>query len=295
MIPPKGFKNEIFPLRHRFIYQFGLNNDDADTKNSTILTLVKNYKSVDIPDTVVVNPKHSSFVVETGAICSPMSIIDKLKLSMHFTMTEQALLDGVEALKVYYMPIFFSFPEKLDAVDAKSTATVASLIEVVKDATEEDVTPLFTGTNLIKSENASIDKSHPVTSVNFTEVTATLNLTTDLIMESVAWDSDTFFKMARYGTNKGALQACVGRMKSILLTKTRPFAQVFKDKFVPRAVRRIVPYSFFGMLIHTPAADDYDSPYASGANSVGVPQIGVKALVSYDEWNADHNQDMATT
>ncbi len=292
MIPPKGFKAELYPLRHNFFYSFGLSME-TETINSTIATLVKNYDGVQDPQSIKTNPHHPSFETETGAICSPMSIIDKLTLSMKFNITRQAIAgDVMTRVKVEWTPIFASFPEKLDAADEKSTTTVKALLGLTTDATEEDITPAFA---VKLSTDGDTDLAHPVSTANFTEVFGTLNLTTNTTMEGVPFNKDTFLKALRYYTNKGALKACIGRTRHVTIfshgnNSTKSF-QI--KKFVPRAVRRIVPYSFFGILFHCPIETDYGSDYHTTALTASKAQVGVKVHVAYHEWNAEHDQTNA--
>jgi len=292
MIPPRGFKAEMYPLRHRIAYAFGL-GALTDTSNSTIMTFVKNYKQSVKADTITTNPHNPNLDVETGAICNKMSIIDKLSISMHFTLTEDALADGIESLKVMYMPIFTVFGEKLDSVDTVTTTTAAAVLELTKDATAEDITPAF-GTKLFTAAG-NADKNHPVSSVNFTEVFGTLNLTTNVAMEAVPFFNLTLQRALKYYTNKGAIRSMIGRMRWITLTKQRPTVSIYIRKFVPRAVRRILPYSFFGMLVHTPIDSDSEAPYWTGAVTTSKVHVGVKCLVNYHEWNIDNIQEMETT
>ncbi len=291
MIPPKGFKSELYPLRHRFDYGVGLSLVQ-DAVNTTMCTLVKNYGAVVNPNTILVNPHNGGFEVETGAICSPMSIIDKMKLRMNFTLTEDAITDGVKSAVVQYLPIFTSFLEKLDSTDDKTTTTAKAILELTTNSTEEDVTPAFgTKLNLGASTGST---NHPVSTANFTEVFGTLNLTTNIACEGVPWSNEDFFNATRYYTNKGAIRSMVGRMRTVKLTDTFPTKFININKFVPRAVRRIVPYSFFAMLFHCPRGIDNETPYWSGAVTTAKPQIGIKMKVTYDEWNPEHEQDAMT-
>ncbi len=289
MIPPRGFKAELYPLRHRLVYSFGLTNGAA-AKNTAMITLVKNYKSVTDPNLVIVNPHDTDLDYDAGSICAPMSIIDKLSLSMSFNLTEDGLADGVDNLKVQYMPIFTSFPHRLEEVDIDTSLSVASILELTKDATQEDVTPAH-AIKLVSGAAAN-HKAFPVSTVNFTEVFGTMNLTTDTQPEGIPWDSDVFFKASSMFTNKGALGSCHGRMRTLHLTRQRPQSRVFIKTFVPRDVRRIVPYSFFGMLVHVPMDDDIDSPYYTGVMTGTTPCLGFKCIVQYHEWNPQHNQEV---
>ncbi len=229
MIPPKGFRSTLHPLRHTLNYAAGLSIGTAD-KNSTMFTLVKNYKTVTDPATTIVNPKATDFDVETGAICAPMSIIDKLSLTMHFSFTKNsATVDLLQQFKFSWTPIFFSFPEKLDAKDQESNLTVAQILELTKDATQEDVTPMWSNVDL--STVGTSDRLHPASSVNLVEAYTIMNLTTDTKMESVAFDAAKFYDALKYYTNKGALKACMGRTRHESLSFGRRQLTVHINKF----------------------------------------------------------------
>jgi len=292
MIPPAGFKATLYPLRHKFGYSAGL-SFVTETMNSTMFTLVKNYKTAGPAADIIVNPSNALFEVETGAICAPMSIIDKLKLTLRFNLTDHGnATNKIKNCSLSWTPIFFSFPEKLDAADDKTTDTVAAILSLTKDATNEDITPAF-ATKL--PVDGTSDLTHPISTANLTESAAILNLTTDLTMEGVPFNQDRFFNALRYYTNKGALKACIGSTRNVKLSSTGQgsISKTFHiNKFVPRAIRRIVPYTFFAILIHVPLNTQFNQGYYSGTVVASKSDIGVKALITYDEWNIDHKQEM---
>ncbi len=294
MIPPSGFKAELYPLRHKFFYSFGLSGVTAN-QNSTICSIVRGSAdtAMNNPNTIEVNPHNTNFLQETGALCHQMSILEKIRISMSFTLTEDALADGVKSLTVKYMPIFCSFPEKLASTDEETGVTAASVLELLGDATNDDVTPLWVNAPAPVSAGAS-EVSHPMSTVNDTEVFGDLNLTTDTAMETVAWDNATFFNALQFFTNKGAIKSMVGQQRSVYLTDTRPTKRIFINKFVPGAVRRIVSHSYFGMLFHCPLDSEIDQVFHSGALTTSKPHVGIKMQTNYHEWNVDHIQDVET-
>ncbi len=290
MIPPRGFNAELYPLRHKFLHSFGLGGVTA-TQNSTIAAIIRcsSDSAMNDPDVTDTNPHHPQFAQETGVLVSKMSMIERIKIMMSFTLTEDALNDGVRSMSVKYMPMFGSFAEKLASTDDRTSATAASVLELVTDATNEDVIPLYLTNDLPTSAGAST-LIHPVSTVNDTEVFGDLGLTTNLVMEPVAWDNAQFFNAISFFTNKGAIKSMVGKQRTIRLTDTHPHKTVFINKFVPRAVRRCVPFSFFSMLFHLPLDSESDQNFYSGALTTSKPHIGVKMHCQYHEWNADHNQ-----
>jgi len=292
MIPPRGLASQENPLWHNFEYSFGL-NAVTETLNSAWIPLVKNYKGVIDPATTFVNPHSDRMDLETGAICAPMSIIEKLKFTIKFDLLSSAGADQMRALKFWWQPFFASFPEKYDAADDDAGTTVAAIMQLTKDATQEDITPLTT--NKLNVTGSS-EKDHPLSTVNLAEAYDThLNMTTNIEMEDTPFNSSAFYTLIKYGTNKGALKACLGQRRNINLQAGKNEYQGFHlNKFVPKAIRRIVPYTFFGILVHVPIVTDFEQAYTiDTALNAAAPHVGVKARVTYAEWNEEHNNTMA--
>ncbi len=170
MIPPKGFANQLYPLRHRLSYSFGLSAATV-TQNSAFATLIRHTNDLiaNVPKIIVVNPHNTNYVTDLGPAVAKMSIIDKLRLSIRFNLTRNAGVgvDEIDHLKCSWRPVFFSFPEKLDAADDDTGTTVAAILGLTKDATFEDVVPLTTNKLPVQGNS---DLSQPVSSVNIAEV-----------------------------------------------------------------------------------------------------------------------------
>ncbi len=291
MRPPPGFESQKFPLRHKFLNAAGLSIVTTG-KNSCMFPVIRHYKGANNPSTVDVNPHNSNFVRETGAICNNMSIIDRLKIKLDFTFT----LNGYTAkspLKCWWQPIFMSFPEKLDAADDVSGTTVAAILEIVKDATQEDVTPLYN--NLKHDTTGASDRTQPVSTVNLTETFGILNMDTDLTNEGVTWDDSLMQDAMQYYTNKGALKACIGRRRFMVLSEKNPHQSYFVNKRPPKAVRRVMPYSTMLILCHVPLVSEDDQVYLATQPSASVAFVGVTMKTRYHEWHFEHNQDQSGT
>ncbi len=305
MIPPRGFKTEVYPLRHRIINSFAL-SAVGETQNSGFITLVRSSQDAAIiaPDLINVNPHNTFYQKETGSIVQKMSIIDRLSLSLKFNLTSNAYLaqhtsgtstsevftggDRIDHLHFTWRPIFFSFREKLDAADDDTGTTVASILGLTADDTNKDVVPLTT-TKL--STIGSSDLSTAVSTVNDTEVFGDLNMTTNLTAEDHPWDEDLFQEALMRFTNKGALKACVGRTRHVHLSHARPYKNFYIKKFVPRAVRRVMDFTFMGIQINVPISSDITADYHATTLGAGA-HLGVKSICQYHEWNSSHNQDM---
>ncbi len=292
MRPPPGFESQKFPLRHKMYYAAGLNPVTAK-KNTAAFLVMRNYKGANAPSTVDVNPHNSNYVTETGTICNPMSIIDSLKIKLNFNYYSPATGVKDEPIKLWWQPIFGSFPEKLDAADDVSGTTVATILQLVKDATQEDVTPLYGNTK--HDVAGSSDRSQPASTVNLTEVFGDLNMDTDLTSEGIDWDDALVQEAMQSYTNKGALKACLGRRRYMTLGPNKRHMSYYIDKKPPSPIRRVMPYSFMVILVHMPLVTENDQLYYGVAPTATIAHVGATCKIRYHEWHFDHNQDQAGT
>jgi len=306
MIPPRGFETEKFPLRHRVIYSCALSLGTG-LGNTVLMPIVMASKDTDVlPSTIQVNPHNSAFEEDGGPLCAQMSIIDRMRISIKFTMThncgpahhssgastgsELFTGDDIPAFKFLWRPFFNSFPEKLLAKDDDTTTTVEAILGLTSDTTNEDVVPITT--NNLPAEGSS-ELPFPVSTVNAVQVFGDYNMTTDLIMEDHVFDESLLQTALRRYTNKGALRSCIGRTRHVTLHRGRPTQNFYIDKFLPSQVRRIVPYSFFGIQVHLPIDTDIDQLYQS-ADPSAKSHLGITMIANYHEWNIEHDQDRGT-
>ncbi len=285
--PPRGLKAEENPLKHRFDYSFAL-NASADTLNSCWVTLVRSDKLSTTANakSILVNPHNTDVDVETGPLCHEMSILQRMKIIINMSHTPT---DLNFPFKLSITPFFCSFGEKYDAKDDDTALTVASIMQLTKDDTNEDIVPLTTN-NLTVVGNSK--KDHPLSTVNLAEVATThYNMTGDAIMEDTPFANEAFQRLITMGTNKGALKSCLGRTRHYMFDKTHFTHSLFLDKFLPRPIRRIVPFTFFGLLFHMPIETDPEAFYQAVAVSTTLGHIGIKVMIRYDEWNELHDND----
>ncbi len=312
MRPPKGFEDEKFPLRHRVLYSYGLSVAAADNNNTAMMPIVMHSTDiVNLPSTIKVNPHNSAMVEDAGPLCHSMSIIDRMRISLKFNMTgycgpthetsgtygangqTAAVFDGLDipAFKFLWRPIFNVYPEKLDAADDQTGTTVAAILGLTKDATNEDIVPITT--NKLNTTQPG-ELAHPISTAYDTQVFGDFNMTTNLNMEDHVFDEDLLQTALRRYTNKGALRSCLGRTRHVTLTRNRPTASFYIDKFVPRAIRRIQPYGFFAIQVHLPTESEIDQFPIHKAANAGFDVLGVKMIANYHEWNFEHSQDRGT-
>ncbi len=311
MRPPKGFEAEKYPLRHRLIHNFGLSLG-SENKNTALIPIVMSSK--DTPNalsTVIVNPHNTAYVEDAGPLCRDMSIIDRMSITLRFSMTTHCTPahlssgtagpnfddgvytgDDVNAIRFLWRPIFNVYPEKLDAADDDTANTVAAILGLTKDATQEDIVPLTTTKlNAVGPGNLSL----PISTVHDTQVFGDYNMTTNMGMEDHVFDESLLQSALRRFTNKGALRSCLGRTRHVTLTRDRnPFKIFHINKFVPRAIRRIQPFGFFAIQVHLLLDSDHDQFSFATDKSSSVNHLGISMTTHYHEWNFEFIQDRGT-
>ncbi len=241
------------------------------------------------------NPKNTSQDVETGPTCTPMSIIRNCKISI--SMSTSVANDKQAPIKFSITPFWGSFPEKYKIADDDTSVTVAQAMELVSDetATTEDVTPIF-DTGLKLPVLVLSDKSHPLGTVNDAEAIADWGLSVDATMEGVDFDMEQLQSLFQHGSKniRSTLKSCLGKTRHFTLDSVAGKAtrNLYFRNFSPKAVRRINPHTFFGLLFHMPLETDIDSFYSDTALAQNVSHVGFRVKVRYDEWNSNHLNDM---
>ncbi len=299
MRPPKGFEDEKFPLLHRLINATGLGLDSAGDKNTVLFPLIMHSNEMDVnASAIIVNPHNTAYVSEVGPLCRKMSIIDRLTISLKFSMTKSCQIkhetaagtflgDDIAAIKFLWRPIFNIFPEKLDAADDDTGTTVAAILGLTKDATFEDVVPVTTNKlPVVGPSNTNL----AVSNINAVQVFDDFNMTTNVAMEDHVFDEDLLQTALRRYTNKGALRSCLGRTRHVTLTRKNPVKNFYLDKPVPSAIRRIQPYSFFGIQVHMPEEGAIDQIFATASVVDANEHMSVQCIANYHEWNFEHEQ-----
>ncbi len=305
MRPPKGFENEKYPLRHRLIYgaTLGLVAETLNTVQMPIVMSSLDMATNPQPETVIVNPRNADYVEDAGALVRQMSIIDRMRISLKFNMTHNCDSrmetsasnyegDNIPALHFLWRPIFNVYPEKLDAADEDTGTTVAAILGLTKDATNEDIVPITT-TKLPATGPSNM--AMPLSTVNDIQVFGDFNMSTNTAMEDHVFDEDLLQSALRRYTNKGALRACMGRTRHVTLTKARPFKNFYLDKPVPRQIRRVQPYGYFAIQVHMPFMNDVEQSFLTRDATAGVGHLGIKMIVNYHEWNFGHDQSILET
>ncbi len=91
-----------------------------------------------------------------------------------------------------------------------------------------------------------------------------------------------YYDGLQYLSNGPKLLKCQGGLKWMTLTKNRPVANI-KIRLRPKT-KRMVPYSFFGLLVHVPRGGQQHQ-LVSAADTTNITHVYAKLTCRYNEWN----------
>ncbi len=289
--PPKNYTQQQYPLPHNFSYDFGLGCED-ETKNSMLMTLIRQTESAQGVDEIEVNPRNAAFLEETGPSIAQGSIVPKINFSFQAFIPKTAGYGTDTSVKIpklilNYMPIYTSFLDSLTAEDSLSTDNIEEILELQHTTATKDVEPLHTGTDLFSSATSG-NGSHPLNTVHMSETFASYSLTTDAKLESVAFSKENLYNALHYYTNKGMLSKVIGPMKSAYVSFDRPFGY-HSNNFTNPSVKRGNDYTFCGMLFHLEQAGSTQQPLLA-SEVTNIEHLHISAKIRFDEWNPNFVQ-----
>ncbi len=236
--PPRGYDTRDFPLPHEFNYHYSLSL--TSTKNGTYMPYIHMYGTAALlPETIEVNPDNSNFAVETGSVTQPRSKIARANIITTFSLTEGFLItDALSHLTVLHQNIFGCFEDAWSPKDRKTGSSIATILGVIDEPTNEDVIPLYNNIKCV------LEEDYPLSTINQAEVVGNAGLNTDAKMECATIDLDTYFDAVQYYSISNKMKTVAGRVKKVTLTKNHPTHSIFESRFIPRSCQNGQPYTF---------------------------------------------------
>lgn len=281
--PPPGYDKRDHPLPHEFTYKNDLSLGTSAI-NSLMMTYLRTSTLSVAPSTIDVNPKHTNFAIDGGALICYDSIVQQMQIITTYSLTVAAAALALSRLRIFDQNIMGAFEDSWTPADDATTATTAEVLEVTSDTTKEDVTPAFSGTSL------ATEQDQPISLVTGTETAAEYNLTTDLKMESVPFDLDEIRDANQYYSIRNKIRSITGRVRSRLLTVNRNTWSYSETKFTPRNVRFGNPHLFFAKRCILPLKTDPNQVLSDQTTIDSAGHITVTCKVRFNEWNPDFNQ-----
>ncbi len=270
------------PTFHEFSGKFSLRCAD-ETRNSTIIPILHTSDIANAPEAINANSQNSGFQEDAGALIHQGSIVPKINFQMWARIANTALVtpDFVDSLVFNWMPLYFAFEDTYTASDGRTGTDVEAILAMQHQTGQRDGYPIYV------NDMDGNPTNHPVSS-EYTEVFGDFSLTTDLKLESVAFDSNLFWDAMNYYSNRSMLQKVAGQWHSVVVKKDHPY--IYKsDNFTNPSVKRGNPYTFCGVLVHLPQDDDaHQLRQPGGLTNIVHMDFGFR--VRYEEWNPNFDQ-----
>ncbi len=283
--PPRGYKPTDKGLPHEFTYYTGLTIHNT-TQNSLLMTYLRTSKDTVDPDTIEVNPKNSSFVVDAGAVICFDSIVPEIEIKKSYVYDYGAQQTSkLGPLKLQTMKIFGHHKISWEADDPLSGSTVATILEVIKDATKEDVVPVVNGTKLL---NASIQE---VSTITMTEAAiADYNLTTTNILEGSTEILRALRDTEQYKIIGPKIKTMHAPIREYILSPQRPVHKIYEKRMVPKQAQFADDYVYYGELITLPDKTSDSQICNNAISTTAISHIFIKHDISFIEFNPYFDQ-----
>ncbi len=271
----KLMKTKWYPRPHQMENAWAYNMNTA-TLGTTIYPLIMYDEGLGTPSAYEANPEHASFVEANEPNCFPESKVDSLFCRLKMNLTVGAVgTDKLLAVNFAYMPIFLAFKEDYEAKDELSGLTIETILELAKESTDRQGYPLWTNVDMGTKVAAFLDLSANIPA-----------LTTDTNIEAVNFNVDDYYDTLNYSNIAGKLKNVQGGLKWRTLTQRHP--QITIDIRLRPKVKAMNPYTFFGLLVHVPNADDIRQVPVSSETSA-INHVHATIFTRYYEWQQDFN------
>ncbi len=273
----KLMRTEWFPQPHSINGSCSFEFDDTGL-DSTILPIAFYDEGMGTPSALETHPENAAFAVGVNVPnCFVGSRINNIFMELRFSVTKDFIEDMIPALRMAVMPIHCAFKDDYTAADELSSATVASILELQTEDTDRQGGPLYVATKDLPekaSGNATLGADVPF-----------LNIDTGI--EGVAFNVNDYYNSIHFMTLSGKVKACSGGLRWFTMSQNRTYRSM-RFGIVPK-VKRMNPFTYFGMLIHAPVAGNLDQLPALAELTVATDYIHMDWNIRYNEWNQDFN------
>lgn len=270
-------KQKWFPQPHRIQGSVSFEFDD-NTIDSTIVPIAFYDEGLGAPSSKETNPENAAFaIIANEPNCFVGSRINQIFAEFRISVTKDFIEDMIPALRMALMPIHCAFLEDYTAADEVSSFTTATVLELQTETTDRQGGPLYV---------AATDMPEKATNSGLLGVNVPF-LDTDQGIEAVAFDTTTYYDAINFMTISGKIRACSGGLRWITMSAQRPFKRL-RFGIVPK-VKAMNPFTYFGMLLHAPLANNLDQLPALAELTVATDYIHVDWNIRYNEWNPEFN------
>ncbi len=268
-------KIKTFPRPHVIKAMWDQTMEGAS--DSTILTLISHDEAT-AASAYNSHPEHTSFAQVQTPNCFPESEIDNVIMELEFTLTKGAIeTDKVVTCRNAFMIINTAFLEDLTPKDELTSATPKTILELASESTDRQAYPLYSTIKMVESYSgsATMDATYA-------------GLTTTQVLETVAFTENIYYNSIQFYTIAEKIKKLQRGLKWFTLTRQHP-TKKFRI-FVSGKSKFINPYTFMGVLTHTPQVSTAYQTAVAG-ETTAIPHVRVRAHIRYNEWNQNFDHD----
>ncbi len=241
-ITPKGYNKSDKALLHTLEMEGGLTVHQSAGSRTTMPVIRSTKGSVD-PDTIEVHKKNSSYAVDGGSVCCFDSIIPFYEEKTSYMLDYGAIQTSkIPAIQVHEMDIFGHHKSTWDAEDPLTSQAVSAELELLVDATNEDVIPDYDAADI---PDAGIV---PMSTVTDAEVFGDLSLTTNTAVEGTGLILTSLRDAKMFKHTAEKLKSMTSVKRPITLTPQNPLYTSTVIKKVPESCQFID--DFVGFFKH---------------------------------------------
>ena len=271
-------KNKWYPRPHHKNNTFGFGLESGVENRATIYPVIMHDEGLGNPATYNAHPEHASFALASEPNCYPESRVNSVVVDMKFNLTKDFLeTDKLSHVRVATMPITVAFDDT-EVTDELSGSSIGDILHLQRETTDRQTYPLWNGVDMkdyVSANSANLPTNVP-------------GLTTDQSIEGIDWNPDVFYNGIQYYTTANKLKSVQRGLKWFNLSKNHPTARV---RFVISSkVKRINPYTFFGVLAYVPQASS-PHQYHTTSDTTDVNHVNCSVQYRYQEWNQGFDMD----
>lgn len=271
-------KQEWFPRPHDGGNKFAFGLETGVANQSTIYPIAFHDEGLGAPSSYKANPENSGFAETSSPNCYPDSRINSMAINFDLAMTKSALeTDKIHAIRYCWSVIKMSFKENYIAIDELSQDEVQDITEMQYETTDRQGYPLWNGVKMPSPTGGgnALDANVP-------------GLTTNQNIEGVAFSANDYYDAIQYETISGKLKNSMTGLAWRTIYRQKPFHRI-KLRIDPK-VKRMNPYTFFGLLIYVPESGNYYQIPQTG-DTTNVNHLECTITTRFNEWH--QNFDMA--
>ncbi len=279
-VQKKLMKTTWYPQPHRIEGGCAFELDDA-TLDSTIVPFCFYDEGLGAPTSKETNPRNSAFqIISQEANCFVGSRINNILAEFRFSISSMVLDQNIPSIRFATMPVYFAFIEDYTAIDELTSLEIQDILHMQTETTDRQGGPLYVATKDLPvkfSTDADMGVNTPF-------------LDTDIGLEAVAFNSETYYNGLHFLTIGPKLATVSGGLRWHTLSANRPNI-VERYNLAPK-VKRMNEFTYGGLLLHFPTAITHDQNFSSAEIAGAQNLVYVDWKIRYNEWNEDFNSRM---